>query len=314
MRHDPELSPSAPLPGEWKLDVIVAELRAQRDRWRTSHRRNLDAGGREFPSPEVLKEVVRGLAAALFPMRLGPATLRKETEDFFVGHTLAHALSRLREQVQLELCLRAHAQDCAPDSSVGKRADVLVGEFAKALPETRRLLDLDVEAAYAGDPAASSVDEILLCYPRIYAIMHYRLAHLLSLAGLPLCARVIAEIAHSETGVDIHPGATIGERFFIDHGTGVVIGGTARLGNNVRIYQAVTLGAKRLNLEDGSLVARDTPRHPQVEDDVIIYAGATILGYITIGKGSTIGGNVWLTHSVPPGSQITQAQSQAGVA
>ncbi len=306
-----------PLPhtaNDWNLDRVVAELREQRDRWRTHHRRNLDAGGREFPSPEVLKEVVRGLAAALFPMRLGPATLRKETEDFFVGHTLAHTLTRLKGQVALELCVRTRCEETPGSPSVAEAADRMIGEFAGALPDVRRLLDLDVEAAFRGDPAASSVDEILLCYPGLYAIMHYRLANLLSRAGLPLIARVIAEIAHSETGVDIHPAATIGESFFIDHGTGVVIGGTARIGRNVRIYQAVTLGAKRLNLEDGSLVGRDTPRHPQVEDDVIIYAGATILGFITIGQGSTIGGNVWLTHSVPPGSQITQAQSQAGIA
>ena len=155
------------------------------------------------------------------------------------------------------------------------------------------------------------MDEVLLCYPGINAILHHRLAHLLYRAGLPLVARIIAEIAHGETGIDIHPGAQIGAGFFIDHGTGVVIGETAVIGERVRLYQAVTLGAKRFEQgEDGSLL-KGQPRHPIVEDDVVIYAGATVLGRITIGRGSSIGGNVWLTRSVPPGSQITQASLQA---
>jgi len=193
-----------------------------------------------------------------------------------------------------------------------QQAEAIMHGFAAQLPAIRRLLDSDVEAAYRGDPAATSVDEILLCYPGISAIIHHRLAHDLFRRGIPLVARIITELAHSETGIDMHPGATIGESFFIDHGTGVVIGATARIGRNVRLYQNVTLGAKRLVKGDGSMVDQDTPRHPIVEDDVVIYAGATILGRVTIGAGSVIGGNVWLTHSVPPGSQITPAQSQAG--
>lgn len=299
------------IPPVWNLDSVVNQLRALRDDWRTLQRRDRDAGGREFPSIEELKSVVKGLTAALFPMRLGPSHLRKESEDIFVRNTLAQALTQLKDQILLELNGKTRQHESKNEHEAHERADAIVADFAEKLPEVRRLLDLDVEAAYRGDPAASSVDEILLCYPGVAAIMHYRLAHALSLAGLPLIARIIAEIAHSETGVDIHPAAKIGESFFIDHGTGVVIGGTATIGRNVRIYQAVTLGAKRLTAEDGGLIDRNQPRHPQVEDDVIIYAGATILGYVTIGKGSTIGGNVWLTHSVPANSQITQAQSQA---
>jgi serine O-acetyltransferase len=295
----------------WNLERVVSKLRALRDEWRSHQHRDRDAGGREFPSLEVLKEVLKGLSAALFPMRLGPATLRKESEDVFVRDTLSQALTQLKDQILLELHGRARQQEPRTERDAQERANQIVQNFAEQLPEVRRLLDLDVEAAYRGDPAASSVDEILLCYPGVAAIMHYRLAHALSMAGLPLIARIIAEIAHSETGVDIHPAAKIGESFFIDHGTGVVIGGTATIGRNVRIYQAVTLGAKRLTAQDGGLIDRSQPRHPQVEDDVIIYAGATILGFVTIGKGSTIGGNVWLTHSVPANSQITQAQSQA---
>ena len=148
---------------------------------------------------------------------------------------------------------------------------------------------------------------MLVCYPGITAIIHHRLAHILYELGAPLVARIISEIAHSATGIDIHPGARIGESFFIDHGTGVVIGETAVIGKHVRVYQAVTLGAKRFEKDSSGLLVKGAARHPIVEDNVVIYAGATILGRITIGKNSTIGGNVWLTHSVPSGSSITQA-------
>lgn len=186
----------------------------------------------------------------------------------------------------------------------------LIQGFAAALPELRVLLDTDVLAAYHGDPAARSVDEVLLCYPGILAIIHHRLAHHLYQAGLPLLARISSELAHSATGIDIHPGAQIGPSFFIDHGTGVVIGETAIIGERVRIYQAVTLGAKRFPSDESGTLHKGLPRHPIVEDDVVIYAGATVLGRITIGKGSTIGGNVWLTRSVPAESNITQANLQ----
>ncbi|MGZ4998168.1 MAG: serine O-acetyltransferase, partial [Methylobacter sp.] len=152
-----------------------------------------------------------------------------------------------------------------------------------------------------------SSDEVLVCYPGITAIIHHRLAHDLHQLGAPLVARIISEIAHSATGIDIHPGAQIGDSFFIDHGTGVVIGETAVIGRHVRVYQAVTLGAKRFQKDEDGILVKGNARHPIVEDDVVIYAGATILGRITIGRGSTIGGNVWLTHSVPSDSNITQA-------
>lgn len=183
--------------------------------------------------------------------------------------------------------------------------------FAKTLPKIRQLIDTDLNAAFEGDPAARSLDEVLVCYPGITAIIHYRLAHELHTLGLPLIARIISELAHSATGIDIHPGATIGEGFFIDHGTGVVIGETAVIGNHVRLYQAVTLGAKRFPTDEHGHLIKGSARHPILEDDVVIYAGATVLGRITIGARSVIGGNVWLTRSVPSDSQITQAQSQA---
>ncbi|MET0365152.1 MAG: serine O-acetyltransferase EpsC, partial [Sphingobium sp.] len=180
------------------------------------------------------------------------------------------------------------------------------------LPAIRRLLDEDVEAAYAGDPAARSVDEVLLCYPCVTALIHHRIAHELYKLGAPLVARIIAEAGHSRTGIDIHPGAQIGESFFIDHGTGVVIGQTAIIGNRVRLYQAVTLGARSFREdEDGNLV--NEPRHPIIEDNVTIYAGATILGRVIIGKCSVIGGNVWLTRSVPAGSRVRQMKASVAI-
>jgi serine O-acetyltransferase len=301
---------------QWDLGLVVAGLRSVRDRWRESQGRLGESGGREFPSRDALAQIVKQLCGALFPMRLGPTDLRQESEDFYVGYTLDAALHGMLEQVTLELVHQGRhtgiSSDVARAQAIG-----LVREFAHILPDIRTLLDTDVLAAYQGDPAARSVDEIVLCYPGVLAVIHHRIAHRLYRFGVPLIARIVAELAHSATGIDIHPGAHIGHSFFIDHGTGVVIGETAVIGNRVRLYQAVTLGAKRFEVgEDGGL-AKGLPRHPVIEDDVVVYAGATILGRITIGKGASIGGNVWLTHSVPPGSHISQAslqQAEAGKA
>ena len=292
----------------WNLEAVVSGLRSVRERWRLSQQRQREWGGRELPSREALRTVVAGLCGALFPMRLGPAELRQENEDFYVGHTLDAALNGLAEQVALELDYQQrHGR---PDVNAGPDAAAhIVREFAAALPAIRELLDSDVEAAYRGDPAAGSVDEVVLCYPGIHAVIHHRLAHQLYRLGVPLIARIVAELAHSATGIDIHPGAQIGPSFFIDHGTGVVIGETAVIGARVRLYQAVTLGAKRFPVgADGSL-EKGLPRHPIIEDDVVIYAGATVLGRITVGRGSSVGGNVWLTRSLPPGSHVTQARA-----
>ena len=291
----------------WQLQTIVSQLRSARDQWRAQNgRASGEQGGRELPSRAAMAEILEALCGALFPMRLGPVDLREESEDFYVGHTLDAALTALLTQARLELRYAAR-QSKAELASVDGHALKLIQGFAAALPELRVLLDTDVLAAYHGDPAARSVDEVLLCYPGILAIIHHRLAHHLYKAGLPLLARISSELAHSATGIDIHPGAQIGPSFFIDHGTGVVIGETAIIGERVRIYQAVTLGAKRFPSDESGTLHKGLPRHPIVEDDVVIYAGATILGRITIGKGSTIGGNVWLTRSVPAGSNLTQA-------
>ena len=291
------------------VGAIVSALHDARDEWRDSQRRSREPGSREFPSRDALVEIVESLKGALFPMRLGPPDLRHESEDFYVGYTLDSALNALWSQARLELRYTARHQPRAAED-IDAQAGAAVRDFAAALPGIRRLLDGDVLAAFQGDPAARSVDEVLLCYPGILAMIHHRIAHQLYRLGLPLLARIAAELAHGQTGIDIHPGAQIDAGFFIDHGTGVVIGETAVIGKRVRIYQAVTLGAKRFPTDADGNLQKGLPRHPVVEDDVVIYAGATILGRVTLGKGATIGGNVWITDDVPAGAGVTQASLQ----
>lgn len=281
---------------------VVQALQGVRSAWRAAQKRSSEPGGREFPSRDALAGIVESLKGVLFPMRLGPVDLRQESEDFYVGYTLDAALHALLTQVRLELRL-------VEGVPAGTQPTQVVQQFALALPAIRRLLDSDVLAAFHGDPAARSVDEVLLCYPGVLAMVHHRLAHQLYRQGLPLLARIVAELAHSSTGIDIHPGASIGAGFFIDHGTGVVIGETTVIGERVRLYQNVTLGAKRFPTDAQGHLEKGQPRHPVVEDDVVIYAGATVLGRVTLGRGASIGGNVWLTHSVPPGAHITQARA-----
>ncbi|MCA7949200.1 serine acetyltransferase [Burkholderia seminalis] len=300
------------------IDDIVQSLQTVRRAWREKQRRSLEPGGRDLPAREALAQIIGALKGVLFPMRLGPPDLRQESENFHVAHALDAALNALLAQVTLELryAARHRHADGAPPDNIDAVASHAVQAFAARLPEIRRLLDSDVLAAFHGDPAAGSVDEVLLCYPGILAMIHHRLAHELYGLGLPLLARIIAEQAHAETGIDIHPGARIGAGFFIDHGTGVVIGETAIIGERVRVYQAVTLGAKRFPRDADGHLEKGLPRHPIVEDDVVIYAGATILGRVTIGRGAVIGGNVWLTQDVPAGENVTQAvlRSEANAA
>lgn len=295
-------------PQVFPLDEITCGLRAVRQKWRTSQNRLHEVGGRHLPSPSAISDAMDSLIGALFPMRLGPNDLLQETEDFYVGYTIGVALNVLLAQIRLEVKYQ-YRNDSLNDEVLEQKAVDIMRAFAIALPKIRSQLDTDVNAAYVGDPAAGSVDEVLLCYPGILAMIYHRIAHEFYRQNARLVARIIAELAHSQTGIDIHPGAQIGEGFFIDHGTGVVIGETTIIGERVRVYQAVTLGAKSFSVsEDGSL-HKGLPRHPIVEDDVVIYAGATILGRVTIGKGATIGGNVWLTHDVKPGSFVSQASS-----
>jgi serine O-acetyltransferase len=294
------------------IGAIVRDLHDARRQWRQAHRPSGELRGMEFPSRDALAAIVGQLKGVLFPMRLGPPDLRQESEDFHVAHSLDSALHALLRQVQIELRYSAALQQ-RTNADIVSQAEEATRSFGAALPEIRMQIDSDVLAAYQGDPAARSVDEVLLCYPGVLAMIHYRMAHQLYGLGLPLLARIISELAHAATGIDIHPGARIGTGFFIDHGTGVVIGETAVIGQRVRLYQAVTLGAKRFPTNaDGSL-QKGLPRHPILEDDVVIYAGATVLGRITIGKGAVIGGNVWLTHDVAPGARVAQAASREEV-
>ncbi len=267
---------------------------------------------RTLPSGEALKGVVRDLRAALFPGHFGAPDLSDQGLARFVRDALDSALGALEEQVGrgLHFSCDGVADPCTACSArAGSVTEALLAE----LPSIRELLGSDVEAACTGDPAATSPDEVIVSYPGLVAITHHRIAHALQRLGVPLIPRMIAELSHAVTGVDIHPGARIGGRFFIDHGTGVVIGETCEIGDNVRLYQGVTLGAKSFALDDRGHPVKGVPRHPRVEDDVTIYAGATILGRIVIGRGSTIGGNVWLTRSLPPGSRISQAQARPEV-
>ncbi|MBF4989154.1 serine O-acetyltransferase EpsC [Methylophilus sp. 14] len=262
----------------------------------------------KLPARKALGKLLDWLAASLFPNRLGDPDIQAHAINFYVGTTLDKALRELQQQIRLELAFKSPG---TPASQFNSQAHILTHTFAEQLPHIRLQLDTDLEAAYQGDPAADSVDEILVSYPGILALIHYRIAHVLHGLGLTIIARLITEIAHSQTGIDIHPGANIGDYFFIDHGTGVVIGETAIIGNHVRLYQAVTLGAKNFPKDANGHLVKKFERHPILEDYVVVYAGATILGRITIGKHSIIGGNVWVTRSVPANSHVTQAHSDA---
>jgi serine O-acetyltransferase len=286
----------------WNLDSIVSQLRFSRE---VSHNIRPKGVLRQPPSREALSRILRDLSASLFPTHYGQSDLGRENIDYFVGSTLNRALVALVEQVHRSLVFSG---DSRSHADVLHDASLIVRDFGGELPSVRGLLVGDLRAAYQGDPAASNLYEILLGYPGMTAIIYYRLAHSLYLRGAPVVARLISEIAHSTTGIDIHPGAEIGPNFFIDHGTGVVIGETAIIGQRVRIYQMVTLGARSFPADENGTLIKGNARHPIIEDDVVIYAGATILGRVTIGRASTIGGNVWVTRSVPPNSHISQAK------
>jgi serine O-acetyltransferase len=262
---------------------------------------------RALPARERIASVIADLRGALFPWHFGDPDVSEGGLVYYVGHTLERALWNLEEQVRVGLLFECtHVAD--PCGACQRRATEVIAAFTSRLPTVRRLLGADARAAFEGDPAATSPDEAVFCYAGMTAIVHHRIAHELHLLGVPLIPRIIAELAHSTTGIDIHPGAQIGESFFVDHGTGVVIGETCVIGLHVRLYQGVTLGAKSFPTDERGRPLKGIARHPIVEDDVIVYAGATILGRIVIGRGSVIGGNVWLTQSVPPGTIASQAQ------
>ncbi len=262
-----------------------------------------------LPSREAVIQCTEELRSVFFPGYFGTPDLRDESLHYFIGATLERCLRSLEEQIRRAVAF-AERHDYRACEHCARFSRTAAGAFLARLPAIRALLASDVEAAYEGDPALKSRDEAIFAYPGIFAVTNQRVAHALHSLGVPLIPRIITEHAHTVTGIDIHPGARIGEKFFIDHGTGVVIGETSVIGDRVRLYQGVTLGAKSFPLDEHGNPIKGIDRHPVVEDDVVIYAGATILGRNVIGRGSSIGGNVWLTQGVPPGSRVTQAENR----
>ncbi len=264
-----------------------------------------NVGGSPLPNRSVIIEILEGVRDILFPGYYGASGLCWENVQYFIGSRIDDLFIKLSTEISKSI-----KHECKEDGHVciqcRDKAEKCAVEFFRKIPELRELLAEDVQAAYDGDPAAKSLDEIIFSYPGMLAITTYRIAHELHIQGIPLIPRIMTEYAHGATGIDIHPGAKIGRSFFIDHGTGVVIGETCEIGDRVRIYQGVTLGALSVPKDGTGPSMRGRKRHPTIEDDVTIYAEATILGGETvIGRGSVIGGNVWLVESVPPGTRVT---------
>lgn len=284
-----------------RIQANVAQLSAADD----ARYRYIPLHRRPTPSVERVREVMHLLRAVMFPGFFDEVKEHSLASlPYYIGVYLERIYDLLQEQIYHSLGFEAAEGEGA---SRGRASDLTVA-FIDRIPHIKYLLSTDVKAILDGDPAAKSVSEIIFCYPAISALLHQRVAHELFRLGIPVLPRMMTEMAHSLTGIDIHPGAEIGAYFSIDHGTGVVVGQTAVIGNHVRLYQGVTLGAKSFTLDDEGL-PMDVPRHPIIEDEVTIYSNASVLGRITIGRGSVIGGNIWLTHSVPPGSKIVQSRA-----
>lgn len=258
-----------------------------------------------IPSGKVLEEVSELCRSIYFPGFYGRSCVNSETMRFNIGVVLERIYILLKSQIVAGMSLNRDG-DKFSAQEIRQRAEEVAAKVIAMLPEIRDILITDVMAAYRGDPAATNYSEVISCYPVIRALANYRLAHVLHEFNVPIVPRMLTEMAHSETGIDIHPGARIGKYFTIDHGTGVVIGATCIIGNNVKLYQGVTLGAKSFPLGADGIPIKGVPRHPILEDDVIVYSNSTILGRITIGKGAVIGGNLWVTEDVKPGDRLTQ--------
>jgi serine O-acetyltransferase len=268
--------------------------------------RMVPTGTGAFPSIDSLREMISLVKSIVFPDFFNRRRNSCVTRIHYIGAGIDKLYSLLRREI--ENSLRFDNSLWGRDTEA--KATQMAGCFIDSLPQIKRLLLTDVEAMFNNDPAVENFGEIILCYPVVQAMVHYRTAHSLLKLGIPVIPRIITELAHSDTGIDIHPGAQIGEHFSIDHGTGVVIGETCVIGNHVTLYQGVTLGAKNFSLDSNGRPV-NIPRHPIIEDNVTIYSNATVLGRITIGRGSIVGGNIWLTYSVPPGSRILQRKAVA---
>lgn len=266
--------------------------------------------GEPLPSARILHEIIDLSRAILFPGYYGNSTIDSHTITYHIGVNVERLFNLLTKQILAGLCF-GNSEDCTCMTEPKREeAARIASQFIAALPHLREVLATDVEAAYQGDPAAESIGEVIYCYPAIKAISNYRIAHQLLTLGVPLIPRIITEMAHSETGIDIHPAAKIGSYFTIDHGTGVVIGATSIIGNHVKLYQGVTLGAKSFPLDEEGRPIKGIARHPILEDEVIVYSNATILGRITIGRGATVGGNIWVTENVPQNARLVQSKAK----
>ena len=258
-------------------------------------------GGKQ-PSIPVIEKIIETIQQIIFPGYFGAEIRSTESRHYHIGVSIENLEKYLKEQISLSF-MSFKGEEIHEDKS-----DEIVLQFIDAIPEIKRVLYTDIEAMAKADPAVTAYGEIIFCYPVVQVMLHYRVAHALLKLGVPVLPRIITELAHSKTGIDIHPGAQIGEYFAIDHGTGVVIGETCIIGNHVTLYQGVTLGAKSFKYdENGNML--NIPRHPIIEDYFTVYSNASILGRITIGHHSVIGGNIWLTHSVPPYSRIQQSKA-----
>lgn len=325
-----------------KLAQVITELSAE-DSLRGLFQQHLE--GNPLPSARAINEIVKISRAIIFPGYFGKSKINRHTVSYHIGMQVEQLYDLLCEQIMAALCfqsadneqharttisaesnrtlllrgsnevkqqlqeLKEQGKQClCCDDEVKEIAKELSVQYISSLSDLRAALALDVRAAFNGDPAATSFGEVICCYPGVRAISNYRMAHKLLTLGVPLIPRAITELAHSETGIDIHPGACIGESFSIDHGTGVVIGETCIIGKNVKLYQGVTLGAKSIPV-DGEGMPLNLPRHPILQDDVVVYSNASILGRITIGKGAIIGGNVWVIDDVAPGAKVVQRKA-----
>lgn len=256
-----------------------------------------------LPSNDALNEIVQLARGILFPGYFGQSKVTQDTMKYHIGVALERFSRLMKKQIIAGLCFGIEDDEQISIEEIRQKAKDITAEVVSRMPRIRAVLATDVEAAFNGDPAATCFGEIISCYPVIRTLTNYRLAHELHVLGVPLIPRMISELAHSETGIDIHPAAEIGHHFTIDHGTGVVIGATCIIGNNVKLYQGVTLGALSFPLDEDGNPIKGIPRHPILRDDVIVYSNATVLGRITIGKGSVIGANEWVTTDVEPGGR-----------
>ena len=259
-----------------------------------------------MPSVDVLGEIVQLIRSILFPGYFGNATVNSKSMIYHIGVNVEKLQLLLSNQIKAGICFDSSAVDENACRLMECDASGKAMQFISQLPAIRVKLHTDVIAAFNGDPAAKSFGEVIFCYPSIRAISNYRIANALLKLNVPIIPRIITEMAHTETGIDIHPGATIGEYFTIDHGTGVVIGETAIIGNNVKMYQGVTLGAKSFPLDENGNPIKGIQRHPIIGNNVIIYSNSTILGTIKVGDGAVIGGNIWVDTDVAPGAKLVQ--------